>query len=355
MNRRGFLQWLAALALGGAAVAAGIVRWRPGTGEGIPGATGSPTPAPSAGAPSAAPTAGPEGPLLSFFILSDLHVNSGVAYPSEHLKKTLDEITKKHQSATDCIIFTGDVTESGTDKDYKELRSVLSKYKLPPYYANMGNHDYYRVWIDKDGNWNQKGFPNGQTDEQSKKAFLEFFKLEKPYYEVEVNGHLILMMSQEVYQQTRTDVGEGAWYSDEQLNWLKSKLAANQPSRPVFVMIHQPLPAAGQDGGSHRVIPAKKFREILKPYPNVFVFSGHGHQDFTNGTAHYLKESFHWFVNSSVGRVLNAKYEHVRQDAAQGLYVQVFADRVELKGREFSTGEWIPEADWKVKLQSGKV
>ena len=199
MNRRGFLQWLAALTLGGAAVAAGLVRWRPRTGGDIPEAAGSPTPAPSSAAPSTAPTAGPEGPLLSFFILSDLHVNSGVAYPSEHLKKTLDEITKKHQSATDCIIFTGDVTESGTDKDYKELRSVLSKYKLPPYYANMGNHDYYRVWIDKDGNWNQKGFPNGQTDEQSKKAFLEFFKLEKPYYEVEVNGHLILMMSQEVY------------------------------------------------------------------------------------------------------------------------------------------------------------
>ncbi|MDF2924100.1 MAG: metallophosphoesterase [Paenibacillaceae bacterium] len=292
---------------------------------------------------------------MSFFILSDLHVNAGVDYPSEHLKKSLEQITGEFAGKTDCMVFTGDLTESGTDSEYKELRSVLSPFKLPPYYANMGNHDYYNVWIDKSGSWNKEAFPNGKTDEQSKQTFCNFFNLEKPYYAVEVKGYTIIMLSQEVYQQSRPDVGEGAWYSDEQLQLLSAKLAENKGGKPVFVMIHQPLPAAGQDGGSHRLIPAKKFREILKPYPNVFVFSGHGHQDFQNGTQHYMQESFHWFVNSSIGRVLNAKYEHVRKDAAQGLYVQVYEDRVELKGREFSTASWIKEADWNVKLQSAKV
>jgi 3',5'-cyclic-AMP phosphodiesterase len=354
MNRRGFLKWLLALTAGAAVVGAGFfTRWKPDSGDDSQAGT-SPQTAPDPATPEPQPAV-PGGPLLSFFILSDLHVNSGFAYPSEHLEKAFDEITGPFVKQTDCIVITGDVTESGTDKDYKELRSVLSKYKLPPYYANMGNHDYYRVWIDSSGNWNQKGFPNGRTDEQSKQAFLDFFKLEKPYYDIRVKDHLIIMLSQEIYQQTRSDVGEGAWYSDEQLEWLSSKLAENKGGKPVFIMIHQPLPAAGQDGGSHRLIRAKRFREILKPYANVFVFSGHGHQDFQNGTEHYMKESFHWFVNSSTGRVLNAKYEHERKDAAQGLYVQVFEDRVELKGREFSTGEWIKEADWKVKLQSAKV
>lgn len=356
MNRRGFMKWLLTLLAGLLALAAGFYgrRWMDSSGDSISGGSPSASPGESP-TPEPAATETAEGALLSFFILSDLHVNSGVSYPSEHLKKTLDEITGEFAGKTEALILTGDVTESGTDKDYKELRSVLSKYKLPPYYANMGNHDYYRVWISQNGNWNQAGFPNGRTDEESKQAFLAFFGLEKPYYEVKLKDYSVLMLSQEIYQQTRADVGEGAWYSEEQLEWLRGRLAANPPGRPVFIMIHQPLPAAGQDGGSHRVIPAKKFREILKPYSNVFVFSGHGHQDFQNGTQHYFKETFHWFINSSIGRVLDAKYQHVRQDAAQGLYVQVFADRVELRGREFSTGEWIPEADWNIPLQSAKV
>lgn len=353
MNRRGFIKWF--LALGAAAVvgAAGLASrfWRDpagGTADPVP----SPEPMPAA-RPEA--TSASDGALMSFFLLSDLHINSGVSYPSEHLKQALDEVTKTFAGKVDAVVFGGDVTESATEKDYKELRSVLSKYKLPPVYANMGNHDYYNVYIDKNGNWSTETFPNGKTDEQSKKAFCDFFQLEKPYHDTKIKGVPIILMSQEIYQQTRKEVGEGAWYSDEQLEWLRAKLAENPKDRPVFVMIHQPLPAQGQDGGSHRVIPARKFREILKPYPNAFVFSGHSHQDFQNGTPHYVKETFHWFHNSSVGRVLNAKYQHERKDAAQGFYIQIYQDRVVLRGREFSTGSWIPEAEWNVKLQSAKV
>ncbi|MGO4274885.1 phosphohydrolase, partial [Paenibacillus sp. TAF58] len=120
--------------------------------------------------------------------------------------------------------------------------------------------------------------------------------------------------------------------------------------KPVFVMIHQELPPIGQDGGNHMLIKAKEFREILKPYRNVFVFSGHTHQDFTVGTEHYIKETFHWFKNSSIGLVMNTKYENVRKDAGQGLFVEVYTNKVVLRGREFSNRSWIKEADWTVPL-----
>lgn len=361
MTRRGFIRWL--LAGVAAAVLLGGGFWRrllkATESADIGGLNGTEGTAAAVSESPQAPANTPEGaePLLSFFIISDLHVNGGVGYPSEHLKKALDDIQSFAPRAQEALILTGDATESGSESDYKELRRVLSKYKkLPPIYANMGNHDYYSVWIDKDGNWNKDTFPNGKTDEQSKQAFMNFFNIKgKPYHDVQVNGHSIILLSQEMYQQTQKNVGEGAWYSNEQLEWLRGKLADNKDGKPVFVMIHQPLPAQGQDGGSHRVIQARKFREILKPHPNVFVFSGHAHQDFTNGTAHYIKETFHWFHNSSVGRVLNAKYEHERKDAAQGLYVEVFADKVRLRGREFSDQTWIKEAEWTVKLQSVKV
>jgi 3',5'-cyclic AMP phosphodiesterase CpdA len=159
-----------------------------------------------------------------------------------------------------------------------------------------------------------------------------------------------LLLSQETYVQEKPDVSEGAWYSDEQLAWLKERLAGRKDDKPVFVMIHQPLPAIGQNGGNHSLIRAKELRDILKPHTNVFLFSGHTHQDFQNGRAHYVKETFHWFHNSSVGRVLNAQYKPFRENVAQGLYVQVFADKIVLRGREFIGRTWIKEADWTVPL-----
>lgn len=250
------------------------------------------------------------------------------------------------------IIITGDLTDSGTPADFKEFQKIMSQYKLPPVHANMGNHDYYNVWIGKNNAWSQNTFPNGKTDAMARQAFMSLFNLEKPYHDVWLNGFHLILLSQETYVQENPEVGEGAWYSDEQMNWFESKMAESTDGKPVFVMIHQELPPVGQDGGNHTLIKAKQFREILKSYPNVFVFSGHTHQDFTINTEHSIKETFHWFKNSSVGNVMNSKYEHVRKDAAQGLYVEVYAGKVVVRGREFSNRTWINEANWTVPLSA---
>lgn len=356
MTRRSFVKWLFAAVWAGVLAFAGLALFRRYRSEGSPFQQGVSAEVEPLPAPAESPAAGEAAaPLLSFFILSDLHVNAGMPDPSEHLRKALDDI-KSFGDKAEALIITGDVTESGTPADYKEYKRIVAKYKLPPVYANMGNHDYYNVWIDKNGAWNKETFPNGKTDAMARQAFTSFFSLEKPYHDVRLKGYHVILLSQEAYVQEKPEVGEGAWYSDEQMNWFRDKMAENKDGKPVFVMIHQPLPAQGKDGGSHRLIKARQFREILKPYPNVFVFSGHTHQDFLNGAEHYVKETFHWFENSSVGRVLNRKYEHVKKDAAQGLFVEVYADKVVLRGREFSNRTWIKEAHWTVPLKpAGKA
>lgn len=355
VRRRGFMIWFIVLVAGaGVFLALSWNRLVPAASVSPDGAGGGGTSQAAETVPEPDPVPPTEGePLLSFFILSDLHINGGVSYPSEHLKKALDDI-KSFGPKAEALIITGDLTESGTESDYKELRSILNKYKLPPVYVNMGNHDYYNVWIDQSGAFNKDSFPNGKTDAESRETFLKFFNLKKPYYDVKVKGYRFLLLSQETYRQEKPEVDEGAWYSDEQLQWFRTTMAESKDGKPVFVMIHQPLPAAGQDGGSHRLIPARKFRDILKPYLNVFVFSGHTHQDFHNGAPHYLKETFHWFTNSSTARVLNKAYNLDNENAAQGLYVQVFADKVILRGREFSNRTWIGEAQWTVPLKPVK-
>jgi 3',5'-cyclic AMP phosphodiesterase CpdA len=353
MTRRAFVRWLLGIV---AVLAAGLTGWwklfRTDDSEerqmtGIPE---EPNLSKSGQQVSSEPVSDPNAPLFSYMILSDLHISLDDPNTIKHLKEALDDI-KHFESKVETIVITGDITEYGREKDYKEFRKVLSAYKLPPIYANMGNHDYYDVWIDKNGAFNRETFPNGKTDAQSRERFQQFFGLDKPYSEAYVNGYQILLLSQEAYQQERPEVGEGAWYSDEQLNWLKQRLAQNKTGKPVFVMIHQPLPPVGSDGRSHQLIPANKFREILKPYPNVFVFCGHRHQDFQNGSPHYQKETFHLFHNSSVGRVLNRNYQNAAKEKAQGLYVQVYQDRVVLRGREFPKRQWLDEANWTIPLE----
>jgi len=212
----------------------------------------------------------------------------------------------------------------------------------------MGNHEYYDIWITAEGAFSTETMPNGKTDAASRERFMQFMGYpDKTYHSVTLNGVRLLMVSQEVYVQEKPDVGEGAWYSDEQFSWLQAQLEeAKEAGMPSFVFIHQPLPEAGTDGGTHRLIRARQFRSILEPYANVFVLSGHTHRDFLTGT-HYTKETFHWFHNSSVGRCRGREQS---ASLAQGMYVQVYRDKVIVRGREFTDHSWIEAASWEVPI-----
>ncbi|MCR8633225.1 metallophosphoesterase family protein [Paenibacillus radicis (ex Xue et al. 2023)] len=353
MSRRAFIRWMLGLIVMISAATTALVKLlqRSVESQNVVKAKSDPVAAlPKQEPPESKAT--PEddkSPLFSFMLLSDLHISVYDPNTIKHMKEALEDI-KKFESPIDAIVLTGDLTDYGGDDGYAELQKLLSAYKLPPLYANMGNHDYYDIWIDKKGAFNKDTVPNGKTDWQARERFQKFFKMDKTYQTAVIKGFPLIVMSQEAYVQEKPEVGEGAWYSDEQMDWFKEQLAKYN-GKPMFVMTHQPLPPIGSDGGSHQLIRAKQFRELLKFYKNVFVFCGHRHQDFQNGTEHYVKETFHYFHNSSVGRVLGRNFQNdATKDKSQGLYVQVFKDHVLVRGREFSNRSWLKEADWNIKL-----
>lgn len=356
MSRRYFIKMLLSVVTVFVASVVGLWKWM-GSGikageQPVSPAVGPPPLEKNEPVPTPEPVAPSTEPLLSFMILSDTHVNNYNNEQSDKLKKAYDDILE-FEHKIDTLLITGDITESGSDGDYKEWNNIMNtkKYKsLPPLHVNMGNHDYYNIWLDKNGQWNQEAMPNGKSDAQSRQTFMKQFGMDKVYHDFHVNGHHIIMLSQEAYQQEKPEVGEGAWHSDEQFAWFRQKMEQHRDGSPVFVMIHQPLPAKGQDGGSHSFIRAKEFRSILEPYSNVFVFSGHRHQNFRTGQ-HYTPETFHWFHNASVGRTRGTASPNSNNTlTSQGLFVQVFADRVELRGREFIDRTWISEANWSIPL-----
>jgi len=352
MSRRSFVRWLLLVGASLIGISFGLTKWFIQMTNRMVEARVAP--APSAGvSPEPAASAGPVAgePLFSYFILSDLHVTPSDPQTVAKLRLALDDI-QAFSGPVDAIMVTGDLTDTGTQRDYDQLRAVLDEYRLPPLHANMGNHDYYTIWMNKNNAWAQSAKPNGKSDALSREQFKNFMGYERVYNEYTANEHSILLLSQEAYVQEKPEVGEGAWYSDEQMAWLQERLTAlYKPGRPLFVMIHQPLPPMGSDGGSQQLIRAKEFRALLRPYANVFVFCGHRHMDFDNGTPHYVEETFHFFHNSSVSRPLNRQEQAVAKKKSQGMYVQVYANRVVVQGREFTSRTFLDDASWTVALK----
>lgn len=288
----------------------------------------------------------PKTPLLSLFLLSDLHITVDEASISERLRYALRDISN-FESKVEALVLGGDLTDFARDIDYRLLRSILNEYTLPPLYANMGNHDYYEIWLDSRGQFSTDTVPNGKTDAMSRQRFMNFIGYtDKPYHDVWINGVHLIMLSQEVYYEEKPEVGEGAWYSDEQLDWLRERMKEHATGKPSLIFIHQPLPEPGTDGGTHRLIRAKEFRAILEPYKNVFVMSGHSHRTFYGEDHYNWQNSFHWFNNASVGRTRSAGGGL----SAQGMYIEVFPHKVVIRGREFVDRTWIQGARWEIPL-----
>jgi hypothetical protein len=123
-------------------------------------------------ATQAAPAA-PGEPLLSFFLLSDMHITVDEQTMTDKLHWALKDLTN-FESNVDAIVLGGDLTDFGRENDYTLLGSVFAQYKLPPIYGNMGNHDYYDIWLDKDGQFTEEKMPNGKTDAMARERFQKF-------------------------------------------------------------------------------------------------------------------------------------------------------------------------------------
>ncbi|XOK59282.1 hypothetical protein ACJ7K1_22285 [Paenibacillus elgii] len=62
------------------------------------------------------------------------------------------------------------------------------------------------------------------------------------------------------------------------------------------------------------------------------------------------QNTFHWFNNASVGKT-RTKADKKAESPSQGMYVQVYRDKVVAKGQEFSDRSWIDSAVWTVPLK----
>jgi len=274
-----------------------------------------------------------EKPVLSFQVITDTHIRAeGDLTYNRHFELALRDIATNGGSSCG-IMHAGDLTDNGFPSEYDAMTSIWREFEaqLPPLYATMGNHDVrLGVWEDR------------------LQRFLRHSGMSGPYHDHWIGGYHFIFLGTEKNLELHCSL------SGEQLQWLDQSLSdQGSPDRPVFVFLHQPL--LNTVAGSlerqqwHGVVEDEELRKVLGKYPSAILFTGHTHWQLESEHTHFeggnrLPDMFN---AASVAYLWSDDGEAIA--GSQGFYVEVYPNRVCVKGRDFLRGEWVKNAQFEVK------
>jgi 3',5'-cyclic-AMP phosphodiesterase len=271
------------------------------------------------------------GSSLAFAVVGDVHENI------ENFQIAINDM-RKINSNMDLLIMNGDSVDQGLEKQYDSMKKLMKKNssKLPEIIIkNIGNHEFFDYNIEYNSDEDVQRFINN---------YLDFAGEKTVYHDKWIKGYHFISLGSE-NGNTKDFNSVSAYISDKQLNWFEQKIGENhEPGKPIFVFLHQPVSSGS--GGWVGTSQAPQIKEILSKYPEAIVFTSHTHAYFQNsnvtlnvpyttahtGAVHYT------FKPGSDG-----KRERVYE--GYGLYVEVFGNKVVIKGRDFTAGSWMFEKE----------
>nr|WP_028612642.1 metallophosphoesterase [Paenibacillus harenae] len=273
-----------------------------------------------------------EAPLLAFQVITDTHVTSDPEHAhNRNFERALKDMIA-NQTGSCGIMHAGDVTDHGFPEEYEELRRIWNDHKddLPELYFTTGNHDVgLGVWQDR------------------LSRFLSATDMTAPYHDHWIHGYHFIFLGTEKGLELFCDL------SEDQLKWLDAKLGEEaSPERPAFVFLHQPLKdtVAGSFEAQNwfGVTQDSELKAVLSKHRHAILFTGHTHWELD--AAHNFRDGDGrlpaMFNAASVGYLWTDGDEH--KDGSQGYYVEVYEDRVLVRGRDFAQGAWVEAAQFQV-------
>lgn len=285
-----------------------------------------------------------EGLNLAFSVISDFQLtvgNSGNSGPK--ITNALQDLYSINPNSN-AMVVNGDMVNDGRTESYEKVNEYMNSSPHPDnLFYTIGNHEFFK----NDGN------------APSITRFLDFAGVDNVYYERMVKGYPFIVLGSESWGPVGTPTKDSADLSEEQLQWLEQTLEKHDDSnKPIFVYLHNPLPYSftGTDIEYYQrsILQDKQLREILSQYPQVIFFSGHTHHDLhIHGL--FVKDGFYMATSGSVyntyGLDGHGNEIIIDHDGSQGLYVQVYDDKVVIKGRDFAKKEWIDEYHHEVPIE----
>ncbi len=272
-----------------------------------------------------------DGALLNVAVVSDLHTNDWT--PHKHNVKLMRLLcgVSKSETPLDALVFPGDLTETAQRKQYAILAELLKTYaKAKNILPASGNHDVRGVM----------GVEEYEKNMRNYYAFCDTVgvQTDKPYWTQNVGGYTFIVLGSEAEEK------DCAYISPTQILWLDETLSlAEKIGRPIFLICHQPLahtnnvdaawPVAGTLGAQSDAVETILEKHADTGLPILYI-SGHLHEEFSA----YSFENPH--DNLYCLNLPSAQYN----DGGKGVMLEVYADRVRIRTRDFIAGEWLEDA-----------
>lgn len=241
------------------------------------------------------------------------------------------------EAKVDFICLSGDLSDIGTDDRLSKFKELVESYSPTiPVYVSGGNHDAY------DTSWNLR-------EEAEVSASLQKWTGHPLYYSFEYGDDVYIFVG------VCKDI-----FSVSELQWLYETLEVNRNRRCfLFEHIFAPEGCGNAFGLYTGALPAGTrtdvFKSLLRHYRNVIWFHGHSHTKFHgqefNAMANYDKvfgcHSVH--VPSIAVPRTDADGDGVFQleyQGSEGYVMDVYADGIHLRGRDFVNGKFLPMASY---------
>ncbi|MBM7583604.1 3',5'-cyclic AMP phosphodiesterase CpdA [Bacillus pakistanensis] len=274
-------------------------------------------------------------PILTFPVISDVQLTVDNERVQKLFHDTLNDLHSINPNS-DALIINGDMINDGKKESYQKFLEILNEYPHPEKtYYTIGNHEFFK----NDGN------------EASIQRFLDFTGYDKVYYKKMIKGYPFFFLGSESWGPVGSPTKDSAFLSEEQLKWLEHSLKIHSHSKkPMFVFLHQPLPntfyGTDIDYYKNAVIQDQELKAILAKYPSTIFISGHMHWDLRFPNM-FIQDDFTMVSSGGVDRIWgpdgNGYETIIDSTGSQGLYIEVYKNRVEIKGRNFAKKEWIKE------------
>lgn len=292
--------------------------------------------------------------LYSFGALSDVHVTYG-DLARTRFKNAIKFLTDEEKVAFTCI--AGDLTSSGTADQFRsyisateEAKSLCSRTAI--IHDTTGNHDV------EQGNATIS-YLQEYADGKEPYARREL------YYSFMQGDDLFIMFGMTGWPGKN---GNSILFSDESMTWLENLINANK-GRRTFLFQHCPYFVSANgivtDGigaivglppptGGYIASRNHPFMKLLDENPNVILFHGHTHIPFYRQADYsglnYAPVLGVHIPSSATGRIQNADGGWVNNNAESwGYVVDVYANHIVLRGRDFANEKFVPIATYCVE------
>ena len=290
-------------------------------------------------------------PQLKLGVISDIHITTSSPESTNKFRTALREF---RSLGADAVLVAGDLADWGLKSNLKTVKAVWDEVMGGTGTVPLmitGNHDFDGWWY---GDMTLDMHMQGYSEDEALKTLGMKACWEEVFHEpfADVRKRTVKGF----------DFVSAEWHVDGKENndalvaqWLKDHADELKGGRPFFFIRHSPVPNTVSSSAKE---PENPLYNALQAFPNCVAFNGHTHRTFFDEGSVWQGGFTAISIPSIEYQAMPRGYENGSDQRrggstcampriptqgehadAQGYFVSVFADRLEIRRFDFAAGE----------------